>query len=81
MASSTPSFPLTIGDVAGLFGVRPWQVRRLYERGLLSPAARVGMYRVIHQEDLPSVESALRTAGYLSTDTAPDSASRREARP
>ena len=31
---------LTIGDVARRFACQPWQVRRLFERGLLPPAAR-----------------------------------------
>ena len=40
-------------------------VRRLYERGLLPPAPRVGAYRVVVKSDLPKVETALREAGYL----------------
>jgi DNA-binding transcriptional MerR regulator len=57
--------PLTIGAVAGHFGVPPWQVRRLFERGMLPPAARVGAYRVIDPADLPKIEAALREARYL----------------
>jgi len=56
---------LTLGDVADRFGVRIWQVRRLFERELLPPASRIGMYRVIAERDLPKVEAALRKAGYL----------------
>jgi DNA-binding transcriptional MerR regulator len=56
---------LTIGAVARLLGCRPWQLRRLYERGLLPPAPRVGAYRVIPRRELPKVEAALRQAGYL----------------
>jgi hypothetical protein len=55
----------TIGTLAAHFGVRPWQVRRLFERGLLPPAARLGAYRVVGEGELPAVEAALRTAGYL----------------
>jgi DNA-binding transcriptional MerR regulator len=55
----------TIGSLAIRFGVRPWQVRRLFERGLLPPAARVGTYRAAAEGDLPRVEEALRAAGYL----------------
>jgi DNA-binding transcriptional MerR regulator len=51
--------------VAEHFGVPPWQVRRLFERGILPPATRVGPYRVIDPPDLPKVEVALREAGYL----------------
>ena len=57
--------PLTIGAVARRYGCFAWQVRRLFERGLLPPAARVGAYRVIAAADLPQVEVALRAAGYL----------------
>jgi DNA-binding transcriptional MerR regulator len=56
---------MTLGQVATQFGVRTWQVRRLYERKLLPPALRVGQYRVVPEADLPLVEQALRTAGYL----------------
>jgi hypothetical protein len=59
---------LTLGAVAtryARYGVQPWQVRRLFERGLLPPAPRVGAYRVVAVVDLPLVEEALREAGYL----------------
>jgi DNA-binding transcriptional MerR regulator len=59
----------TLGDVARHFGVEVWQVRRLYERGILPPAARVGLYRVVTTDDLPIVERALRSAGYLPNET------------
>jgi DNA-binding transcriptional MerR regulator len=62
---------LTIGAVADRFGVAAWQVRRLYERGILPPADRVGPYRVIDAADLPKVGAALRQAGYLGTENAP----------
>lgn len=55
----------TVGAVAIRFGCRPWQVRRLFERGLLPQPPRVGAYRVIPAADLPRVEAALRLAGYL----------------
>jgi hypothetical protein len=56
---------LTIGSVAACYGVPAWQIRRLFERGLLPPAARVGAYRVVAVTDLPEVEAALIEAGYL----------------
>ena len=56
---------LTLGDVARRLGCRPWQVRRLYERGLLPEPTRVGTYRVVHHRDLAAVTAALRDAGYL----------------
>ncbi len=57
--------PMTLGAVARHFKCRTWQIRRLFERNLLPPAARVGTYRVIAAIDLPLVEKALRVAGYL----------------
>jgi DNA-binding transcriptional MerR regulator len=54
-----------LGPVARRFGVPIWQLRRVFERGLLPEPSRVGAYRVIAREDLPLVEEALRKAGYL----------------
>jgi hypothetical protein len=64
MSVSAPPV-LTVGAVAGHFSVPPWKVRRVFERGLLDPAPRVGAYRVILLGELPRVEIALRAAGYL----------------
>jgi DNA-binding transcriptional MerR regulator len=55
----------TVGAVARRYGCAAWQIRRLFERGLLPPAPRVGAYRVFAAGDLPRVEAALRRAGYL----------------
>jgi DNA-binding transcriptional MerR regulator len=64
MTSSDP--PLhTVGTVARRYGCRPWQVRRIFARGLLPPALRVGAYRVFAAADLPCIEEALRRAGYI----------------
>jgi DNA-binding transcriptional MerR regulator len=63
--SLSPPEILTIGAVARRYGCPAWQIRRLFERGLLPPAPRVGAYRVIAVSDLPRVEEALRAAGYL----------------
>ncbi len=57
MNTLTP--PITIGAAAERCGVPAWQVRRLFERGLLPAAARVGSYRVIDPDDLPKVRAAL----------------------
>jgi hypothetical protein len=59
------ALPLTIGAVAKANGVAPWQVRRLFERGILPEPPRMGCYRVLLPEDLPRVREALRQAGYL----------------
>jgi hypothetical protein len=56
---------LTLGVVAKRFGVKLWQVRRCFERGLLPPAARCANYRVVEERQLPAVEAALRRGGYL----------------
>lgn len=60
----------TMGGVASLYGVQSWQVRRLFQRGLLPPAPRVGTYRVVAAADLPAVKQALRDAGYLRSEGA-----------
>jgi DNA-binding transcriptional MerR regulator len=57
--------PMTTTAAAKHFGVKPWQVRRVYESGLVPPPARAGTYRLIGRADLPRVEEALRLAGYL----------------
>jgi len=56
---------MTIGAVARCYDCPPWKLRRLFERGLLPPAPRMGAYRVIAVSDLPQVEKALCAAGYL----------------
>ena len=63
MSSDVPS--LTLGVVAARYGVKLWQVRRLYERHLLPQAARCGRYRVVAESDLHSIRAALVAAGYL----------------
>jgi hypothetical protein len=62
-----PTKNYTLGSVARRYQVEVWQVRRLYERGILPPAERIGQYRVIAHDDLPKVEQALREAGYLAS--------------
>jgi hypothetical protein len=56
---------LTLGDIARHCKIPVWQVRRLYENGVLSEPARAGRYRLVPFEELPAIEAALRTAGYL----------------
>jgi len=61
---------MTTTGVARLYSsaeheVMGWQVRRLFESGMLPEPDRIGGYRVIHRADLPKVEEALRRAGYL----------------
>jgi hypothetical protein len=59
---------LTLGDVAHKVGVSVWQVRRLFERGTLPAAARVGQYRVVAEADVPAIKEALEAAGYLKSE-------------
>jgi hypothetical protein len=59
MSTSTAQHTvLADGAVARRYGVGPWQVRRLFERGLLPPAPRIGAYRVIAGADLPRNDPA-----------------------
>lgn len=55
----------TTGDLSKRFNVPVWQILQAIRRGFLDEPARVGIYRVWREEDLPSVEAALRAAGYL----------------
>jgi len=59
---------LTLGQVAQKYGCQAWQVLRLFTRGILPEAARVGRARVVHVGDLPAVEKALRECGYIGQD-------------
>jgi hypothetical protein len=61
----TPLDILSLGAVAAETGAHMWQVRRLFERGDLPPATRVGPYRVVSLADLPLIREALRKSGYL----------------
>jgi DNA-binding transcriptional MerR regulator len=65
MSASTSTGMLTVGEVAARFGVYAWQVRRVFEQGLMPPAKRVGAYRVVEEEDLRTIKAALERLGYL----------------
>jgi DNA-binding transcriptional MerR regulator len=56
---------MTLGDVGRHFGLPTWKIRRLYERGLLPPSLRAGLYRIVQPSDLDAIEKALKAAGYL----------------
>jgi len=56
---------LTLGQIATRFGCQLWQVRRLYERGLLPEPERIGRTRIVRREDLPRIEKLLRESGYV----------------
>jgi hypothetical protein len=55
----------TLGSLARRWGVPVWKIRRVFERRLLPEPSRLGNYRVVAARDLPSLERALRKAGYL----------------
>jgi hypothetical protein len=57
---------LTVGQVARRLNVDSWHVRRIFERHLLAEPPRFGRARVIRVADLPELQLALVTAGYLS---------------
>ena len=54
---------LTVGDVARLFGVEDWHVRRVVDR-LPTPVPRVGRYRPIPRSLLPAIAKSLRDHGW-----------------
>lgn len=56
---------LTLGEAAAALGVRDWQLRRAFERGLLQEPTRVGINRVVRRTDLSRIAIVLRQAGYL----------------
>lgn len=59
-----PEF-ISVGQAANRLGIRTLHVCRLYERGFMPPAQRVGMRRIIPLEDLPKLKEAAKAAGYL----------------
>lgn len=64
---------LTLGQVAKLLGVRLWCIQRLYEADLLGAPDRIGILRVVTEEDLPAIRAALVKRGYLEANSAPPS--------
>lgn len=59
----------TLGDLARRYNLPLWAIRRVFERGLVPEPPRVGPFRVVAEADVPAVEAALRTAGYLSAES------------
>lgn len=58
---------LTLGALAKRFpGLQVWQIRRLYERGILPEPPRIAGLRIIPIDDVPKTVVALKNAGYLS---------------
>ena len=65
MATAATDQFLSVGDAGERIGVTAWQVSRLYERGFMTPAPRIGGRRIIPVADLPRLKEAARKAGYL----------------
>ncbi|MCA9124452.1 MAG: hypothetical protein H6822_33910 [Planctomycetaceae bacterium] len=61
-----PAFYST-SDVADLYGVKTWQVRRLFESARLPEPMRFAGKRAIPREMLPQIVDALRERGWLPT--------------
>jgi hypothetical protein len=57
--------PRTTTGLADYFRVPVWQIRRCLEQGLIPQSKRLGIYRVVEDEDLPAVEAVLIKKGYL----------------
>lgn len=63
---------LTVGDVARLYSVETWQVRRVVDR-LDVDVPRLGRYRLIPRELLGEIAAALRDSNWLpSPSTTPN---------
>lgn len=57
----------TTRQVADLYGIEVWRVRRLFEDGTLSEPGKFGGKRAIPDSLFPSIEMALRDRGWLPT--------------
>lgn len=55
---------LTVGDVAKLYGVQDWHVRRSVDR-LGVELERMGRYRLIPRTLLPRIAAELQARGWL----------------
>ena len=56
---------LSTSDVASIFGVRTWQVQRLFEQGELPEPQRFAGKRAIPRASLPLIVDALRSHDWL----------------
>lgn len=55
----------TTSQVAELFDVEPWRIRRLYELGVLTEPPKFCGRRVVSRCELPAIVDALRARGWL----------------
>jgi hypothetical protein len=56
---------LSTRQVADVFGLAAWQIRRLFEDGDLPEPSRFAGKRAISRNDLPRIADALRHRGWL----------------
>ncbi len=49
--------------------VQEWKIRRLEERGLIPKPKRSGRVRIYDEHDLPEIQRALESAGWLPVST------------
>jgi hypothetical protein len=62
--------PLTLGQIANRLGCQLWHVQRVFDRGLVNEAPRVGRQRVVYPDQIPAVRQALTDAGFLNRPVA-----------
>ena len=65
-----PSEPMTLGQVATHFQIQLWQVRAIYQRGILPEPPRFTRFRIVDRSELPTIRAALITGGYLKPEAA-----------
>lgn len=56
---------LSTREVAEIAGVKTWQVRRLYEDGMLPEPGRFAGKRAISKTDIPQIVLLLEKRGWL----------------
>lgn len=56
---------LSTREVADITGVKEWQVRRLYEDGILPDPGRFAGKRAIPRTDIPKIVLLLEKRGWL----------------
>ncbi len=55
---------LTIGDIAGIFAVPAWKIRRVVD-SLGADIPRIGSYRTVPRELLGAIAAKLQEQGWL----------------
>ena len=63
---------LTVGDLADIFGLEPWRIRRAVD-SVECGVRRVGLYRLIPRSQLAVVGAELQRRGWLASAAGPAS--------